>query len=725
MQQRSYVLGVLIGVGAVGAIGAVACGGSDTSAETVYVDGGVQIVQAEAGTPAATPTRKSAIDVDVTTAEDTPVTVDLKTTEGTKAATFKIVAQPAHGTLGAPGADGKVTYTPAANYSGLDYFRFATTDDQGDGPTATAWINVTPVNDVPVGSSVTVTAYPGATIPIDLGGSDVDHDAASLTFAIAGQPGKGSATLAGNRVSYTANANATGSDTFTFTASDGSGTSTATTVTINIVLPKDCLELRNAGVSKSTVYKLDADGAGAEAPFDAYCEMQRNGGGWTLALKVDGSSNQFHYGASAWTDTTTVNDTAPDFDVAEAKLASFNLLPVSEVMLGMLPLGSFDAGLIDAGDGGIASQSWRFVTTPVTATSLQDLFANGGYVPTSIGRAGWKQLVDDSSLQYHCNREGFNVPNPNIPGAVIRLGIVGNNEDECNSPDSYIGIGRQAGPLCAASVANYHTAGNYNYCAGSDNGGRGIKTYAALFVRNAEVAGDFTSLAAEASCKAHLDHGHSKSGKYLVKAVAGDAGADAGPPVAVYCDMTTQGGGWTLGFVTNSAANVSRAGFGASLLNTDQIANHPAARSVDRTGVVASLDLNAFPYTELEIAAYFQSAEHYRSASIAKSDLRIAFGQDGYLLWGDKNGYYWCGGVHAYTDNGVGQVNKPTGAPDDCKGHGGLWDGWDFSFTGTVVNQGLTLGGTGVWMSGGFQSFNQGFNTAYPNAGVAQAIWVR
>ncbi len=112
------------------------------------------------------------------------------------------------------------------------------------------------------------------------------------------------------------------------------------------------------------------------------------------------------------------------------------------------------------------------------------------------------------------------------------------------------------------------------------------------------------------------------------------------------------------------------------------------------------------------------------SNDIRRSSLRINFGQDGYLLHNDPNGYFWCGGRASYTDAGTGQVNQPTGAPADCKNHGSLGSGWDFSNSGTVANTGLTMCGIdngSNWMYGGFAT-NQVF---YPTPGAAQAIWVR
>lgn len=37
--------------------------------------------------------------------------------------------------------------------------------------------------------------------------------------------------------------------------------------------------------------------------------------------------------------------------------------------------------------------------------------------------------------------------------------------------------------------------------------------------------------------------------------------------------------------------------------------------------------------------------ETFMSESISVADLRIDLGENGYLLWNDPNGYYWCGGT--------------------------------------------------------------------------------
>ena len=189
-------------------------------------------------------------------------------------------------------------------------------------------------------------------------------------------------------------------------------------------------------------------------------------------------------------------------------------------------------------------------------------------------------------------------------------------------------------------------------------------------------------------------------------------------PTALYCDLS--GGGWTLGFLRNSAGSGNHGGFGGSDEDADQLDLSPEEASSSVTGRRGWIDLNAFPFTELKLAAYASGVESYRSETILRESLRIDFGDNGYLLYGDP--YYWCGGDASYTDSGVGATNNPDGAYLDCKGHGSLGSGWDFSDQ-SYGNAGLTLCGSDA--SNFLASSWGGGWITYGTPGGAQAIWVR
>jgi hypothetical protein len=231
-----------------------------------------------------------------------------------------------------------------------------------------------------------------------------------------------------------------------------------------------------------------------------------------------------------------------------------------------------------------------------------------------------------------------------------------------------------------------------------------------------EGGGDGTS---GITCNAlHASDPSAPSGVYVI-----DPAGNPGAPFSVVCDMTTSGGGWTLGFVKNSRDNGRYQDFGSSYVNVAALETAPAAASAATfpSAVAGWLDLNAFPFTELRLAGYANGAEVYTSAAILKSTLRLSFGQNGYFLYNDANGYYWCGGENAYTTDGMGQDNPPAGAPADCKGHTSLGDGWDFS-TANTANTGLTIcgGGSLLMTSSPSSAF-----FSYGSPGAAQAIWVR
>lgn len=82
----------------------------------------------------------------------------------------------------------------------------------------------------------------------------------------------------------------------------------------------------------------------------------------------------------------------------------------------------------------------KWLRIDVTASSLHDMFVTGTYIPTNLGRMAWRELASEGFLQMKCNREGINVRRDEN-ALRIRIGILGNNENDCQSTDSEIALG--------------------------------------------------------------------------------------------------------------------------------------------------------------------------------------------------------------------------------------------------------------------------------------------
>ena len=112
-------------------------------------------------------------------------------------------------------------------------------------------------------------------------------------------------------------------------------------------------------------------------------------------------------------------------DANETKLPTYWNTPFNKICLGMK-----------------IGQQFKSVVINHQARSLYSLIADGKYWATSLGRNTWKKLIGSrASLQPNCNKEGFNVVCTHKDWSKARIGILGNNEDDCSNCDSRIGFG--------------------------------------------------------------------------------------------------------------------------------------------------------------------------------------------------------------------------------------------------------------------------------------------
>ena len=149
-----------------------------------------------------------------------------------------LVGGPAHGAL-ALNADGGLTYTPNANYSGADGFTYKANDGTLDSGVATVSLTINHVDRAPVAADDGYSLGENAVLTVAAAkgvlANDTDVDSSTLTAALVAGPAHGTLTLNANGgLSYTPNANYTGADAFTYKANDGTLDSGIATVNLTV-----------------------------------------------------------------------------------------------------------------------------------------------------------------------------------------------------------------------------------------------------------------------------------------------------------------------------------------------------------------------------------------------------------------------------------------------------------------------------------------------------------
>jgi subtilisin family serine protease len=196
----------------------------------------------------------TAADQTVTTDEDAPAAIALGAADAEGGAvTYTIVVPPAHGTLS--GIAPALTYTPAANYNGVDAFAFKVSDGLVDSNLATVSIGVSGINDPPVAAHQTLTIDEDAGTAIALGATDAEG--AALTYTIVIPPAYGTLSGIAPALTYTPAANYNGFDVFVFKVSDGLVDSTLTLISICVTGVND------APVAGDQMVTTDEDAAKA------------------------------------------------------------------------------------------------------------------------------------------------------------------------------------------------------------------------------------------------------------------------------------------------------------------------------------------------------------------------------------------------------------------------------------------------------------------------------
>lgn len=133
--------------------------------------------------------------------------------------------------------DGSYSYTHNGSETTSDSFSYRVNDGSVDSNVATVTINVSSVNDAPVGTDDTYSVSNGQPLD-DLIGvliNDSDAELDAIIAVLSTSPSNGTVVLnPDGTFTYTANAGFAGIDTFTYLPSDGSALGSPTTVTLSV-----------------------------------------------------------------------------------------------------------------------------------------------------------------------------------------------------------------------------------------------------------------------------------------------------------------------------------------------------------------------------------------------------------------------------------------------------------------------------------------------------------
>jgi len=326
-------------------------------------------------------------------------------------------SQPSHGTLTFDGTT--FTYTPVANYFGLDSFTYYLSDSNEGTDTAVVNLTITPINDAPVGVNDvystledTVLTSVLATQTSVLSNDSDPVEGSALSAVLVTSPAFGSLVFnSDGTFVYTPQANWFGVVEFTYTVSDGDLIDTPVTVTLTVSAVNDvpvalplAFTLANAGTSTGLLTGTDLETS--ELTYNLVT-LPVNG---TVVL-VGNAYIYSHNGSTTLTDSFTFTVTDEDESTSLAATATItilaapippvvNLAPEATPHAFTIANGATTSGIMGGYDPEGASLTFALVTSALNGSL--SFGSDGAYVYTHNGTTttsdSFSFTVNDGSI---------------------------------------------------------------------------------------------------------------------------------------------------------------------------------------------------------------------------------------------------------------------------------------------------------------------------------------